>query len=334
MRFVLTLMAATMILSACGGGSDGGGSTPAGTPAPVATPAALTSANYVAVSQEMLSSSAYLTTAINLATGAQVSDSEVLLRFSQDQLPKLSRWFASAPVQALGAVQTQTENCAGGGTLSISANDANGNLKVDAGDGAILTATNCVFEGQSLNGKLVLTVNSMTGDTDRFPFSLSVNVGFENLAAQSSTIRTVGNGTMRVTLAARAVNNQSLSVDTSSFVLSATYGGATYTKGLTNYLMSQNLTPVGSGFTSTTSTSGTLSSSAFESKSFTASTPTPFVRSSTQAYPASGQFIIAGAAGSKVRITAINATTLRIELDADANDVYETSTTKLWTEML
>ncbi|MBH2010652.1 MAG: hypothetical protein I8H71_13195, partial [Xanthomonadaceae bacterium] len=131
MRYVLTLAAASAMLVACGGGSD---SAPAATPTPAATQATLTSANYVAVAQESLSSAAYVADASGLATGAQASDSEALVRFGQDQLAKLPRWLADAPVQAVGAVQSQTENCAGGGTLTISANDANGNRLVDAGD--------------------------------------------------------------------------------------------------------------------------------------------------------------------------------------------------------
>ena len=335
MRCVLTLFAASIVLSACGGGSDGGVSPPSpAVPGPVATQATLTSANYVSVAQETLSSSSFLNTGTSFATGAQVSDQAALIRFGKDQLPKLSRWFANVPNQAVGAVQTQMESCAGGGTLLISENDVNGNLKADAGDTALLTATNCIFEGQSLNGKLVLTVNSVTGDVDVFPFGLSVNIGFENLTTQSSAGRTVGNGSMVVVITARAVNNKSVSVSAPSFSMSTTYGGVTYSNGLTNYLVSESVGPVSGGFTSTASTSGTLSSSAFESKSITASTPVPFVRSSTQAYPASGQLVIAGASGSKIRVTAISATTLRIELDADANDVFETSTTKAWSEML
>lgn len=332
MRFVLTLVAASALLAACGGG--GGGSAPAGSPAPVATPATLTSANYVAVAQETLSSSAYLTSATALATGAQVSDPELLIRFGQSQLPKLSRWLANAPVQAVGAVENRTESCAGGGTITISANDANGNLKGDAGDSASLTMTNCSFEGQLLNGQLVMTINSATGNLDNFPYSLSVTLGFNNLVAQSSSVRSVGNGNLVVSVEARAANDQSLSLSTPSFALSTSYGGASYSKMLTNHLTTISLSPAGTGFTSSTAVSGTLSSSAFDSRFVTIATPASFVRSSALAYPSSGQFIITGAAGSQVRVTATSATALFIELDADANGSYETSTSKLWSEML
>lgn len=333
MRFALTLVSSALLV-ACGGGSDGSTSAGSPAPAPVATLVTLTSANYVAVAQESLSSSAYVANATDLVTGAQVSDSEALIRFGQSQVAKLSHWLADAPVQAVGAVQSQTENCAGGGTLTISANDTNGNGQVDAGDSASLTASNCAFEGQLLNGQLVLTINSVTGNPDHFPYSMSVTLGFNNLAAQSSSLRTVGNGSVALSINARAANNQSLGLRTSSLSLSSTYGGTTYSKTLTSYTNSVELIPAGTGFTSTTSVSGMLSSSAFESKSIDFATPTSFVRASAQTYPSSGQLVITGAAGGKVRITATSATTVLIELDADANGSYETSTSKLWSDML
>ena len=335
MRFALTLVASSVILAACGGGSDNNStSSGGGSPVPVAVQATLTSANYLAVAQETLSSSAYLTTAANLATGAQVSDSEVLVRFGQDQLPKLSRWFSNAPAQAVGAVQSQTEACSGGGTLTISENDANGNLKPDAGDSVTLTALNCVFEGQSLNGQLALTVNSITGEPGYFPYSLSVSLRFTDLAAKSSTVRSVGNGNLVLDLSARGANDQSLALSTSSFAVATTYNNASYSKALTDYKTSIVVRPAGTGAISTTAVSGTLSSTAFESKSIDITTPVSFVRAGTQAYPASGQFIITGAAGGKVRITATSATTLIIDLDADGNGSYELSTSKRWSEML
>lgn len=331
MRSVLTLVAASALLVACGGGSDPAlsGSTPA-----AATQATLTLANYVVVAQETLSSSAYLADATGLVTGAQVSDSEALIRFGQGQLSKLPRWLADAPVQAVGAVQSQTENCAGGGMLTVSANDANGNLLADAGDSVSLTASNCSFDGQLLNGQLVLTINSVTGNPDHFPYSLTVTLGFNNLTAQSSSLRTVGNGSVALSIHARAANNQSLALRTSSLSLSSTYGATTYSKTLNGHETSVELIPAGAGFTTTTSVNGMLSSSAFESKSVSIATLAPFARTSAQTYPSSGQLVITGAAGGRVRVTGVSATTLLIELDADANGSYENSTSKLWREML
>ena len=63
-------------------------------------------------------------------------------------------------------------------------------------------------------------------------------------------------------------------------------------------------------------------------------TPTPFARPANQSYPAIGQAVMSGAAGSRVRVTALNAATVKIELDADGNGVYETAVDKPWSDIL
>ena len=46
------------------------------------------------------------------------------------------------------------------------------------------------------------------------------------------------------------------------------------------------------------------------------------------------QAVMSGAAGSRVRVTALNAATVKIELDADGNGVYETAVDKPWSDIL
>ncbi len=51
-------------------------------------------------------------------------------------------------------------------------------------------------------------------------------------------------------------------------------------------------------------------------------------------YPAAGQFVLTGNAGQRARVTAIDANTVRVELDIDPVDgVYETSQDFLWSEL-
>jgi hypothetical protein len=341
MRFVLTLVAASAILVACGGG--GGDSAPGEASTPVATPATLTQANYLAVAQEALSSSDYLTTATDLATGAQVSDPQVLIRFGQAQLPKLSHWLANTPMQAVGAVVNQTESCAGGGKLTISVRDTNGNQQADVGESVSVTATNCSFEGEVLNGELVMTLSSLTGNPNSYPHTMVVNLQFNDLVAESSLVREIGNGNLILSVDARFTFDESRSLSTSNFTLAGTYSGMAFSQRLTNYSYFYELTPKSANYPITTTVKGTLTSSAFGSKSITIETPVPFVTVNPQyphmmpdpqTYPSTGKMLITGAAGSKVRITATSATTVLIELDADANGSYETSKSKLWSEML
>lgn len=233
-----------------------------------------------------------------------------------------------------GVTQTQTEACPGGGTLTVTANDANGNNLLDAGDSASLTASNCTFEDNVLNGGLSFTINSATGDLSSQSFSASITLTFNQLTAQSASASTTGNGSLTLSGSAKAANDQSFSLSMPSFALSSTYGGVTYSRSLTNYTTSEIRSPAGTGFSSSIEANGTLTSSAFESKYIIIATSVPFVRSNLQVYPASGQATATGANGSQVRITVIDNTSVRIELDADANGGFETSVTKLWSELV
>lgn len=332
MRFTLTLIATSTILVACGGG--GGDSADTSPIASTAAQATITPANYVAVAQEALSSNSFLLDATSLVVGAQVSNSSTLVRFGQSQLSKTPSRIANAPVQAVGATQTFTEQCAGGGTLTIVDNDRNGNQQADAGDSVSLTANNCSFDGELLNGQLSVTLNSTTGNLDGYPFTLSGTLSYKNLTAQSSTTRVVANGSMTMNIDARGDFNQSIALAIDSFAVSSTYAGVTSSQTLTKYDTSLKVSPVGSGATWTSSVRGTLTSSTIDSKAVSIDTPMPFVRASNQAYPASGQAIVLGAAGSKVRVTATSATNVTIDLDADGNGTYETTVTKRWNEIL
>ena len=333
MRFALTTIAASTILVACGGG--GGSDSPVAPTGPsTAALATITPANYVAVAQESLSSNAFLLDATSLVVGAQVSDSSTLVRFGQSQLSKTPGRIANASVQAVGATQTFTEQCDGGGTLTVVENDRNGNQQADEGDSVVLTANNCSFDGAVLNGELSVILNSTTGNLDGYPYTLSGTLSYKNLTAQSSTTRIVANGRMTMNVDARGNFNQSVALAIDSFAVRRTYAGVTSSQTLTKYDTSLKVSPAGSGTNWASSVRGTLTSSTIDSKAVSIDTPTPFVRSGNQAYPASGQAIIIGAAGSKVQVTAINATTVKIELDADGNGTYETTVSKPWREIL
>ena len=107
-------------------------------------------------------------------------------------------------------------------------------------------------------------------------------------------------------------------------------GGATYSRTLENYTVAVDKTAT----SSKTTAAGTLSSTAFESKTVTIATPVPFVRVFPQTRPSSGQATATGANGGVLRVTAISNTQVKIELDADANGTFETSVTKLWSELI
>jgi hypothetical protein len=329
MRNSASLLILSSILVACGGG--GGGDAPAASnqsPASAAK-ATLSAENYVAVAQESLSSSTYLADASTLAVGAEVNDAGVLVRFGQAQAGKLQGRLAGTQALVTGATTSTTEQCNGGGTLTVVENDLNGNDRPDAGDSASFTAANCVFEGSTLNGVLAVAVNAFSGNVNTPPISATMTLTFTDLTARSAAVSSTGNGTMVLSLNAPTSSSHTASLKSTQFTTKSTYGGATYSRTLDDYtvVVDSNAT------SSRTSAAGTLTSSAFDSKSVTIATSEPFVRVFPQTRPSSGQATATGANGAVVRVTAIN-DKVKIELDADANGSFETSVTKLWSELI
>ena len=329
MRNSAILLALSSVLVACGGG---GGAAPAasGQTTIVATKATLNSTNYVTVAQEALSSSSYLADSGSLATGAETSNADVLVRFGEAQAGQLSNWFGHAPALVTGATVVNTQACTGGGSLTVTTNDLNGNGQSDAGDSVSLAASNCVFQGSTLNGGLTLTVNSISGNPSGSTFAAVLTMAFNNLSARSATATSTGNGTLVLSLDVKSSTDKSFSLTASQFTTASTYGSTTYNRSIESYTVNLALT----ASTSTTSAFGTLTSSAFDSKFVTIATPVPFVRQLSQPRPASGQATVTGANGAMLRLTALSSTQVRIELDADANGTYETSVIKLWSELI
>ena len=263
-----SLLALSSVLVACGGGGGGGAPAASGQVA-VATKATLDSSNYVAVAQESLSSSSYLADAGSVATGAETSNADVLVRFGEAQAAQVSSWFANAPALATGATVVTTKACTGGGSLTVTETDLNGNNRADAGDSVSLAASNCVFQGSTLNGGLTLTLNSITGNTSAPRYAAAFTMTFNNLSARSATATNTGNGTLMLSLNVKSSTDQSFSLTASQFKTTSTYGSTTYNRSIESYTVNMALT----ASTSTTSAFGTLTSSAFDSKFVIIDTP-------------------------------------------------------------
>lgn len=325
MRHFLILAVTSAVLTACGGGGDAGSSTPT-----TYNSTALSSSNYVDVSKQAMATTFSLANNAGLLTGAQVSDSSDLIAFSKAQLPKMAGWFASTPAVLTGATQVETEQCTGGGNLSVTITDLNGNQRLDSGDSAAITASNCVVSGTTINGQLSVVYNSITGNLDAYPYSFSATVTLNNLTTRSAQITTQGTGSFTLAVSGTSNSSSTVSLTASSLSTASTYAGATYSATLTNYIIAETL----GATSSTTLVSGSLNTSQLGSNTLTTATITPFTRFYTNAYPSSGQVTVAASQGGKVRLTVQSASTVLIELDANGDDKYEVSVTRLWSDMV
>ena len=218
--------------------------------------------------------------------------------------------------------------------MTVTAVDANGNGVLDAGDSFSMLMAACQSAGETVDGALGMTINSLTGDINTDVYALGASMTFTNLASTSAATTTTGSGSIGLVLTSRGLNDQTMAFTVPSFVTTSTYANVTHSVSLTNFGLTQTLSPSGSGFSSAFAVNGSFASSAFNNNSLTLSSISPFVQASTQAYPASGQLVVSDATQRKVRITALNATQVKIEIDASASGVYELSVTKLWSELL
>lgn len=317
-------------LAGCGGGGGDAGS-PA-VPAP-GNGLAISSSNYAAVAQSTVSSMGYLGDTSGVVTGAEVSSKPQLLPLAVEQAKRgLARLQSGGAV--LSGVQTsEVVPCSQGGSLTLVINDAGNNGRLDAGDGITIDAAACIEQGVKIQGRIALTVQSLTGVYDSNNYSATVAMTLTGFVVTTGSDTAQGDGSITVTLGSTPAGVTDIGLDVPSLALSGTEAGQAYSTKLTGVHMAlRNETVGGVARTSLTYT-GALSSSAFGSRDVQISTPQTLLVQGSDDFPSSGQLLVTGSGGSKLRLTALSKTQVKLELDADGDGTYETSATKTWLEL-
>jgi hypothetical protein len=258
----------------------------------------------------------------------------VLLDFARAQALKLPRWFAAATPLPSGAEFTETVLCDGGGSMQITTNDVNGNEELDPGDSTSIVATNCVEFDSTMNGTMVMQVTKYTGDLEGDVFDLGMTMTLTDLSVAMAEGTTVGNGTMVMEMAMTGPHTGSLELTFDPLTMAGSYGGEAYSRTMWQFHIAETYALVNNMFHGETVLSGTLGSSALASKAVVLSTLQPMVSVGEDEYPSSGQILATGASNSKMRMTAQNATTVLIELDANGDDTYESSVSRPWSDLM
>ncbi|TXT36870.1 MAG: hypothetical protein FD135_3982 [Comamonadaceae bacterium] len=341
----------SLVLVACGGG--GGGSTTTATPTaatPIATtpttttPAsstaavvALSSTNQSTVAQESSSSAFLLLSSAQLVTGAQAADEAALVGFAKSMVDKLPLYIADAKANSTltGVVPSQTYACAYGGTLSASVVDADNNGLISAGDSVTATSNNCKEWMGTITGSLAFSVSSLVGTFGVAPYNWAVTMKFSNFAVASAQYSSSINGSLTLNENYKSINSNSQTISTPLAEMSATYAGVTRTRTLSSYSATSTTVPDATYvYLRSDTVSGVVSSSALSSQSVTFSTPTTMVRRGTDTYPSSGVFLITGANNSQLKLTAVSATQVRQDLDANGDGTFESTSTVAWNTLL
>lgn len=346
MKYVHTLSAlsalsACLALSACGGG--GGGSAPM---TPTATDVTISSSNQSQVARSAVSGGIALALAqpldapghaTALASVASTGPHAPLPVYALATITQRAVRHAPSPtarrMQPL-AVSSETENCTNGGSVVSTFDDRDDDGDVSAGDRLSIVFANCAeADGSEINGSVVLQVDAVTVNSET-ELDLKGSFDFDKVNARLGATTATLDGSLAATV---AMNDASLRL---AFTVGA--GGLRIdarAPGLTeNLIYEQGMrVSIEETYTGSTKTSFAIDG-AFSSDSLggrlTIATVSPFRMDESTTYPVSGQMIASGAAGSRLRVTAPNASDLRLELDADGNGTFESTQVIGWSTIV
>jgi hypothetical protein len=286
MNWLAALASATLV--ACGGGGDAGNTTSGGIP-PTSAAAPLTTTNFGNVAGP---------SAASILTSAVTTDGVSIIRSSSSGSSKPSGKADNSPyglatlaisslklkgkssdVSVARAVTTDSQACPGGGSLTVSFDDADDNNDLSAGDSLSLSTNNCVIEaGQpAINGSFSLRVNTISYTAAGDIASASLTMNFNNLVSAGNTM------------------NGAVTVAISSAGITTTYQNFSNARG--------SATPAILNFTSAISSAGQLSINGLitvNNSTYTLSTPTPISFGSF--YPVAGILRITDAAGARIDV--------------------------------
>ncbi|HMN80558.1 MAG TPA: hypothetical protein PKA20_11570 [Burkholderiaceae bacterium] len=318
-------------LTACGGGGGGGGGAPQAGAAPKIndqTAAAQLNGAYSAASAlySMGSSSTTLVT----------KDAEGTGRFSTVDfaLAKLNGLVVSSDVDggngvATKAVGTASVACIGGGSVTATVDDVNNDRVFGTGDTAVFQFNGCREDGITMSGRMLITQVLVTGSVYAPSYSVGATYAFESLTASSAWAPTVSiNGGFSI---------QASYVSSPATVVSATVAGNSFsatqgsvTDSLSNFSASIAINATTGRYQY--SVAGSESNSAVDG-SITISNPVPF-QGTIGTFPSSGSLRVQASDGSAARLTATSATSVQIDVDANGDGAYESTSTRTWSQLV
>lgn len=323
------VLACVLALSGCGGG--GGDSSPNNPQPPASGMLGITASNYQAVGQATVSSALFLNDTGGTLTGAEAGDARLL----RSAMGVTRHVLGNVPVGAAvlaGAEVRDTVACSQGGSLLLSVNDANNNGNFDLGESITVDAQACKEDGTLMQGRIGLSMQTLTGVFGSSNYSATLAMTLTGFVTTTGNDSVQGDGTLTLSLSQTSAATE-LTLATTRLALSGRTAGQPYNLTLTDTRLTVRVGTSGGGSQASITYNSTLASSGLGDKQVSITTLQPLMATGTDAYPSSGQLLVKGDAGSTLRITAINATQVRLELDAGGDGTFETSVVKTWAEL-
>lgn len=333
----LSALSVCLALYACGGG---GGSTAM---SPAATDVAISSSNQSQVARSVVSGGIALALAQPLgapgrATAlASIGKHAPLLPYALATITQRAVRHTVPPSARLMqplAVSSETENCGNGGSVVSTFDDRDNNGDISAGDRLSIVFAKCTeTDGSEIDGGVVLQVEAVTVNSET-ELDLKGSFDFDNVSARFGATAATLDGSVAATV---AMNDASLrvafTVGAGALRIDASAPGLTETL-IYEQGMRVSIEETYAGATRTSLAIDGAFSSASLGGRITVATITPFRKDESATYPASGQMIATGAAGSQLRVTALDLSNLRLELDTDGNGAFESSQVISWSAVV
>ncbi|RMH13304.1 MAG: hypothetical protein D6698_14180, partial [Gammaproteobacteria bacterium] len=322
------LLNLTVLLTACGGG--GGENAAVTIPT---TPIAINSANAQQVSSSALGAGTSVTSTGNNVNGivTAVQTSTTASRKQESAAQAILGMIKMAPKRlgtsqtAPGVVVSRSSNCTDGGTISGSFNDADNNGSLSTGDTLSITARNCNEAGTIMNGSIsVSQVTTSAPTTIPFVTAFTFRAGnFSVRDAATGDILTM-NGTMSLKetnpgiVITLQIDAPSLNVNDNGDAILLENFTATFTDDISSGAYTVKL----SGKISSTALGGSVTIDI-----------NPALEGTGNNDPFAGEALITGANGASIRIIALDAVNVRMQIDLDGDGVVDETRDVTWAQL-
>ena len=287
-----------------GGDDDDSGVTYTG----LTTPAVITNANAKTLAEGVFGGSTTGTAFGVVSDEQEIQSNPTTLDIARIMANSVTRLDISPASATLpGTIQTvkEEEDCSDGGKISL-------DLRVDDDTpdfdfSGSYDFINCAEEGTTIDGDTNVS-GSLFGDTLYLTFnSLNVVSGAESYTMSGAVDTFFSGSSVTITMDVRARNNNTQLVEwLNNLAISMTDNGSYLRMTITGRYYHPE-----QGYVDTV-------------------TNMPFQINIADQWPNVGQMTMTGASGSKTRLTANSNTQYTLEVDADGDGTYETTTTEDW----
>lgn len=329
----LSMIGATMsvatALIGCGGGSDNSDGAAGG---PAASGRVITDQNAASKTADgyRAASALYGGGAEGADAGLNTKDASAepagrvsLIDLSLRRFDTVAR-LASPPAMATKAVLSENAPCAGGGTLALTADDADGNGYLSTGDAVRFQFHGCREDGVTMDGMMSMTNLVITGVLDAPARTFGATFTFTSLRAADGRVDATVDGGFSL--------QASMQSSPSKIIEATVIGGSlqTTTNGVVERLSnfrSDLRVDVDAG-RYVYSVAGTL-----DDDGLTLTSLQPFA-GVVGAFPSEGTLRVTDGTDASATLVATSSTSVRIDYDGNGDGLIDSSQARTWSEVV